>query len=196
MEATIQSNKMDGDREEERTGPDLTSLPQERHVWRMPELTPISQVPVKKLVQLSQGRDVGNITKPLEGGMNSYLHIKRFLGQERTIEILGAWSSLSFKAKVKKIKKWLKNQSILSIDKRKELKMTPALEKEGPVASNNSKPNPEVSEDKPNGPYKKHRAPKNNKGIANLQTLPTRVKDPQVGAFSCGQCIQYFQNPY
>ncbi|MBW0568349.1 hypothetical protein O181_108064 [Austropuccinia psidii MF-1] len=26
------------------------------------------------------------------------------------------------------------------------------------------------------------------------QTLPTRVHDPQIGAFSCGQCLQYGQD--
>ncbi|MBW0461462.1 hypothetical protein O181_001177 [Austropuccinia psidii MF-1] len=28
------------------------------------------------------------------------------------------------------------------------------------------------------------------------QTLPTRVQDPQIGAFSCGQCLQYGQDSY
>ncbi|MBW0575761.1 hypothetical protein O181_115476 [Austropuccinia psidii MF-1] len=95
--------------------------------------------------------------------MNSYLHIKRFLGQEKTIELLGGWSTLSFKDKVKKINNWLMNQSLFSIDK-KELEMTPALEKEGPVASTSSKPAPEVSKDKPKGPQKKQRSPKNHQG--------------------------------
>ncbi|MBW0551631.1 hypothetical protein O181_091346 [Austropuccinia psidii MF-1] len=69
--------------------------------------------------------------------MNSYLHIKSFLGQEKTIELLGGWSPLSHKDKVNEINNCLKNQSILSIDQKKELEMTPALE-EGPVASTSS----------------------------------------------------------
>ncbi|MBW0502905.1 hypothetical protein O181_042620 [Austropuccinia psidii MF-1] len=95
--------------------------------------------------------------------MNSYLHTKSFLGQEKNIELLGGWSPLSFKEKVKKIKNWLKNQSLLSIDQ-KELEMTPALKKEGPVVSTNSKPAPEVSKDKPKGPQKKQKGPKNHQG--------------------------------
>ncbi|MBW0541666.1 hypothetical protein O181_081381 [Austropuccinia psidii MF-1] len=43
MEATIQYNQMDVDREEARPGPDLASIPQERHVWRIPELPSIPQ---------------------------------------------------------------------------------------------------------------------------------------------------------
>ncbi|MBW0541618.1 hypothetical protein O181_081333 [Austropuccinia psidii MF-1] len=42
--------------------------------------------------------------------------------------------------------------------------MTPALEKEGPVASTSSKPAPEVSKEKPKGPQKKQKGPKNHQG--------------------------------
>ncbi|MBW0576278.1 hypothetical protein O181_115993 [Austropuccinia psidii MF-1] len=42
--------------------------------------------------------------------------------------------------------------------------MTPALEREGPVASTSSKPAPEVSKDKPKGPQKEQKGPKNHKG--------------------------------
>ncbi|MBW0577557.1 hypothetical protein O181_117272 [Austropuccinia psidii MF-1] len=92
-------------------------------------------VPVKKLVQSSQERRVGNIPKPLAGAMSFYLPIKSFLGQEKTIELLGGWSTFPFKEKVNK----MKNKSILSIDKKKELEITPAVEKESPVVSNSSR---------------------------------------------------------
>ncbi|MBW0580910.1 hypothetical protein O181_120625 [Austropuccinia psidii MF-1] len=65
---------------------------------------------------------------------------------------------------VKTIKNWLKNQSILSIYQKKELEMTPALEKEGPVASKSSKPAPEQYKYKPKGPQKKQRGPSKNQG--------------------------------
>ncbi|MBW0527433.1 hypothetical protein O181_067148 [Austropuccinia psidii MF-1] len=55
-------------------------------------------------------------------------------------------------------------QSPLSIDQKKELEMTPALETEAPVASISSKPAPDVSKDKPRGPQKKKRGPKNPQG--------------------------------
>ncbi|MBW0501487.1 hypothetical protein O181_041202 [Austropuccinia psidii MF-1] len=96
--------------------------------------------------------------------MNSYLHIKSFLGQEKNIELLGSWIPLSCKENVKKIKNWLKNQSLLSIDQKKELEMTPAFKTEGPVASTSSKPAPEVSKDKPKRPHKKQRGPKSHQG--------------------------------
>ncbi|MBW0519224.1 hypothetical protein O181_058939 [Austropuccinia psidii MF-1] len=80
-----------------------------------------------------------------QGAINSYLHIKSFLDQEKTIELLGGWRPFSCKDKVKMRKNWLKNQSLLSIDQKKELEMTPALETEGQVAPSISKPAPEVS---------------------------------------------------
>ncbi|MBW0563364.1 hypothetical protein O181_103079 [Austropuccinia psidii MF-1] len=96
--------------------------------------------------------------------MNSHLQIKSFLGQEKTIEPLGGWSPFSCKHKVKKMNNWLKNQSPLSIDQKKKLEMTPALETESPVASTSSKPAPEVSKDNPKGPQKKQKGPKNHQG--------------------------------
>ncbi|MBW0576309.1 hypothetical protein O181_116024 [Austropuccinia psidii MF-1] len=135
MEATIQSNWIDVDKEEARPNLKVSNLPQERHIWRMPELPRFPK-----------------------------LHIKSFLGQEKTIELLRGWSPLSCKDKVKRIKNWLKNQSLLCIDQKKELEMTPDLETEGPVASTSSKPAPEVSKDKPKGPQKKQKYPKNHQG--------------------------------
>ncbi|MBW0569189.1 hypothetical protein O181_108904 [Austropuccinia psidii MF-1] len=153
MEAIIQSNQMDVDKEEARPNPKVSNLPQERHIWRMPELPPIPQgmnhfqVAEIEIYQCQYKnwfreakREEWEICPSLcQGAMNSYLHIKSFLGQEQTIEPLGGWSPLSCKDKVKKINNWLKNQSLLSIDQKRELEMTPALETEGPVASTSSR---------------------------------------------------------
>ncbi|MBW0565007.1 hypothetical protein O181_104722, partial [Austropuccinia psidii MF-1] len=43
MEATIHFNQMDVDKEEARPNPEVSNLPQERHIWRMPELPHIPQ---------------------------------------------------------------------------------------------------------------------------------------------------------
>ncbi|MBW0517563.1 hypothetical protein O181_057278 [Austropuccinia psidii MF-1] len=99
-----------------------------------------------------------------QGAMSSYLQIKSFLGQEKTIERFGGWSLLSFKDKFKKINNWLKNQITLSIDQKKELEMTPALQIEVPVASNSSKPAPAVLKDKLKRPQKRQRGSKSNRG--------------------------------
>ncbi|MBW0494321.1 hypothetical protein O181_034036 [Austropuccinia psidii MF-1] len=88
--------------------------------------------------------------------MSSYLHIKIFLGQEKTIEPLGIWSLLSCKDKVKKIKSWLKNKSLLTVDQLKGLEMIPALEKERQGVSTSSRT--------PQGPQRKQKGPRTNKG--------------------------------
>ncbi|MBW0572321.1 hypothetical protein O181_112036 [Austropuccinia psidii MF-1] len=133
--------------------------------------------------------------------MNSYLHIKSFLGQEKTIELLGGWIPLSCKDKVKKINNWLKNQSLVSIDQKKELEMTLALEKEAPVASTSSKPAPEASKYKPKrtseeAERSQELSQKGQRQSQLAQTLPTGVQDPQIGASSWGQCLQYGQNSH
>ncbi|MBW0528840.1 hypothetical protein O181_068555 [Austropuccinia psidii MF-1] len=87
-------------------------------------------VPIQNLVQSSKGRGVGNMPKPLAGGHELLLTHQ----DHRT---LGGWHPFSCKDKIKKINDWLKNQSLLSIDQKKELEMTPALE-EGAVASTSS----------------------------------------------------------
>ncbi|MBW0593626.1 hypothetical protein O181_133341 [Austropuccinia psidii MF-1] len=115
---------------------------------------------IQRVFQGRQRRGVGNMPKPLAGG-----HELLLTYQEKTIELLTGLSQLFCKDKVKKIKNWLKNQSLLSIDQKKELEMTPALETEGSVASTSSKPAPEVSKDKPKGLHqKKKKGPKNHQG--------------------------------
>ncbi|MBW0501316.1 hypothetical protein O181_041031 [Austropuccinia psidii MF-1] len=129
--------------------------------------------------------------------MNSYLHIKSFLGKEKIIELLEGFNPFSCKDKVKKIKSWLKNKSLLSIDQKKEWEMTPALEKEGPVVSTSSRSvrgqAQKASEEKersqePSGKIQRQRK--------WAHTSPMRVQDPQIGTFSNGKCLQYGQNSY
>ncbi|MBW0494629.1 hypothetical protein O181_034344 [Austropuccinia psidii MF-1] len=177
MEAIIQSNQMDVDKEEARPNPEMSSLPQERHLWRIPELPlipqwlnhfqveaiEIYQSKYKNWFREANEKEWGICPSLWQQAMNSYLHIKSFLGQDKTIEILQGWSPLSCVYKVKKIKNLLKNQRLLSTDQKKELEMTPALE-EGPVASTGSKPAPEESKEKPKGPQNKKKGPKNNHG--------------------------------
>ncbi|MBW0578464.1 hypothetical protein O181_118179 [Austropuccinia psidii MF-1] len=146
MEATMQSNQMDVEKEEARPNPEMPNLPQERQIWRMQEFPHIPQglnhLQVSEIeIYPCQYKHWFRAAKEEEweicpslwlGAMNSYLHIKSSLGQEKTIEPFGGWSPFSCKDKFKNIKNWLKNQSLLSIDHKKELEMTPALETEGP----------------------------------------------------------------
>ncbi|MBW0585927.1 hypothetical protein O181_125642, partial [Austropuccinia psidii MF-1] len=49
LEATIQSDQMDTDKEEARPNPEVASLHQERHIWRMLELPPFPKVCTHKI---------------------------------------------------------------------------------------------------------------------------------------------------
>ncbi|MBW0577942.1 hypothetical protein O181_117657 [Austropuccinia psidii MF-1] len=195
MEAAIQSNQMDLDREEVRPEKSPASLPQERHIWRMPELPLIPQglnhfqVAAIKIYQ-SQYKNWFRAAKEEEwdmcprlwqGAMNSYLHIKSFLSLEKTIGLLGGWSPLSCKDKVKKIKNWLKNQRLLSIGQKKELEMTPSLE-EGPVVSTSSKSAPETSKAKPKGPKKKNKGPRTIRARAKAKAIGTDLTHKGTGS--------------
>ncbi|MBW0563777.1 hypothetical protein O181_103492 [Austropuccinia psidii MF-1] len=211
MEETIQSNQMDVDKEEARPNPEVSNLPQERHIWKIPEFPPIPQglnhFQVESIeVYQCQYKNWFTAAKEeqweifpslWQGAMNSYLHIKSFLGQEKTIEILGGWRPLSCKEKVKMIKNWLKNQSLLSIDQKKDLEMTPALETEGPVASTSSRSVQRQAQRTSEEEERSQEPSRQGKRQSQLaQTLPTRVQDPQIRAFSRGQCLQYGQESY
>ncbi|MBW0579174.1 hypothetical protein O181_118889 [Austropuccinia psidii MF-1] len=117
--------------------------------------------------------------------MKSYFHIKSFMGPEKIIELLGGQSPLSFKENVKNIKNWLKKQSILSIDQKKELQMTSALEKAGPVASTSSKQAEELPKEKNKGLQKSQKGSTGNnkkgKGKANWhRTYPQGYRIPKL----------------
>ncbi|MBW0481973.1 hypothetical protein O181_021688 [Austropuccinia psidii MF-1] len=90
---------------------------------------------------------------------------------------------------------WLQIQSLLSVGQKKELEMTPALEKEGPVASKNSRSvqgQAQRTSEETESSQEQSRLWQRQSQLA--QTLPTMVQDPQIGAFSCGQCFQYGQD--
>ncbi|MBW0520686.1 hypothetical protein O181_060401 [Austropuccinia psidii MF-1] len=119
---------------------------------------------IQKLVQSSQRRGVGNMPKPLAGCHELLLTHQELSGSGEDHRALRRLQPIVLQPQSQKIKNWLKNQPLLSIDQKKELEMTPALETEGPVVSTSSKPAPEVSKDKPKGPQKKQKGPKNHQG--------------------------------
>ncbi|MBW0498761.1 hypothetical protein O181_038476 [Austropuccinia psidii MF-1] len=63
MEANIQSKQMDLDKEEARPSPDMASLLQERHLWRMPEFSLILQGPKNFDINSEPEIIHGNVSK-------------------------------------------------------------------------------------------------------------------------------------
>ncbi|MBW0550355.1 hypothetical protein O181_090070 [Austropuccinia psidii MF-1] len=124
-------------------------------------------MPIQKLVQSSQRRAVGNMTKPLAGGHELLLTHQELSGSVEDHRPLRRLEPIVLQRKSQKDNNWLMNQSLLSIDQNNELEMTPALKSEGPVACSSSKPAPEVSKDKPKGPENTQKGPKNHLGKGN-----------------------------
>ncbi|MBW0581812.1 hypothetical protein O181_121527 [Austropuccinia psidii MF-1] len=102
--------------------------------------------------------------KPLAGGHEILLTHQELSGSGEDHRAVRRLEPIVLQGKLKKMQNWLKNQSLLSIDQKKELEMIPALETKGPVAYTSSKPAPEVSKDKPKGPQKRQKVPKNHQG--------------------------------
>ncbi|MBW0529901.1 hypothetical protein O181_069616 [Austropuccinia psidii MF-1] len=105
-------------------------------------------VPIPKLIQSNKRRGVENMPKPFAGGHELLLTHQELTGLGEYHRTLRRVEPTVFQRQ----------------DQKKEMEMTPALEKEGLVASTSSKPAPEVSKDKPKGPQKKNRGPKNHQG--------------------------------
>ncbi|MBW0507927.1 hypothetical protein O181_047642 [Austropuccinia psidii MF-1] len=154
-------------------------------------------IPIQKLVQSSQRRGVGNMRKPLGGGHDLLITHQELCGSGGDHGTLRRLEPLSCKDKVKKIKNLLKSQSLLSIDQKKELEITPALETEGPVVSTSSRSvqrQIQRASEETERSQEPSRQVKRQRKLA--QTLPTRVQDSQIGAFSHGQCVQYHQDSH
>ncbi|MBW0494932.1 hypothetical protein O181_034647 [Austropuccinia psidii MF-1] len=90
------------------------------------------------------------------GKMSSLLKMKKLMGPEKTEDLIRGWKPMSCKGKVQNIKAWLKNQSILSEDKKKKLAQeNDKSPVEAPQASTRKNPPQQV-------PRKGKQAPKRN----------------------------------
>ncbi|MBW0536689.1 hypothetical protein O181_076404 [Austropuccinia psidii MF-1] len=56
MEEAIQSHQMDVDKEETRPNLEVSNLPQERHIWRMPELPPFPKKSINANKKIGSGQ--------------------------------------------------------------------------------------------------------------------------------------------
>ncbi|MBW0532922.1 hypothetical protein O181_072637 [Austropuccinia psidii MF-1] len=114
------------------------------------------------------------------GKKNSYLQVKKLLGLEKTQELLKGWKPMYCKGKVKNIKSWLKNQSILSEDQKKELAQKKGNSPvEAPKASKSRKASPK---EKPEVQAQME------------QALPPELQNSKEGKDSYGKCAKYGRN--
>ncbi|MBW0519521.1 hypothetical protein O181_059236 [Austropuccinia psidii MF-1] len=110
--------------------------------------------------------------KPLEGRYELLLTHKELSGSGEDHGTLRRMESIVFQIKGQKYKKLAEEPSLLSIEQKKELEMITDLEKAGPVMSTSSKPDPEVSKDKPKELRRIREVPR---------TIKAREKAKQIG---------------
>ncbi|MBW0581024.1 hypothetical protein O181_120739 [Austropuccinia psidii MF-1] len=189
MGATNQSNQMDVDEEEARPNPEVTSLPQERHIWRVPELPTIPQggsnrnmsMPAQKLVQRSKRRRVGNMPKPLEGGHELLLTHQELSESREDHRTLRRLEPIVFQRQEERVG----NDSSFGEKAPSGVYQLQTTSRSVQGQAQRTSEEEETSQDS---------ARQGQRQSQLAQTLPTREQDPQIGAFSSGQCIQRGQN--
>ncbi|MBW0493334.1 hypothetical protein O181_033049 [Austropuccinia psidii MF-1] len=156
-------------------------------------------MPIQELIQSSQRRGVGNMPKPLAGGHELLLTHKELSGLGEDHRTLRRMDPIFLQRKGQKDKELVE-----------KLKYFIHRPEEG--TGNDSS----FGERRPSGIYQlqtssrsvqrqpqrtseeeerlKETSGKRQRQIKLAQTLPTRIQDPQIGAFSCGKCLQYGQN--
>ncbi|MBW0506616.1 hypothetical protein O181_046331 [Austropuccinia psidii MF-1] len=120
------------------------------------------------------------------------------MGPEKTEELLKSWTPMSCKGQVQQIKSWLKNQSMLSDDQKKNLAQgkdnTPV---EAPQAST-SKNLPQQVPNKPNKTPKTNQKgkakPKWNKPYPQNYRIPKKEKTAMDNVFNMARTLMEFKN--
>ncbi|MBW0523336.1 hypothetical protein O181_063051 [Austropuccinia psidii MF-1] len=135
--------------------------------------------------------------------MNSYLQVKKFIGPERTEEIMMGWTPLSCKGQVQQIKAWLKNQSMLSEDQKnqfaheKENSPVEALQaftrKNPPQQVPNKRKKTPKSNQKGKKKAKVKAKPKWNKPYPQNYRIPKKEKTAMDNVFNMARTLMEFK---
>ncbi|MBW0565521.1 hypothetical protein O181_105236 [Austropuccinia psidii MF-1] len=208
MEATIQSNQMDLDKEEARPGPDLVSPPQERHVWRILGFPPIPQglclqplIPSTKTGTEQPRKRSGKYAQAFGGGHELLLTHQELSGSgedHRTLRrdepIVLQNTRSKDKELVKEPKSFIhRPDKGIGNDSSFGERRTSGVYQLQTSSINVQRQTQGTSEEAERSQEPSRQGKRKNQ---LAQTLPTRVQDPQIGAFSHVQCFQYGQNSY
>ncbi|MBW0519367.1 hypothetical protein O181_059082 [Austropuccinia psidii MF-1] len=197
---------------------DKNVSPEERHKWRIPELLPVPkdlnnfqhaaveiyQCQYKNWFMTSKQHEWELLPSLWRGTMNSYLQVKKFMGPEKTEEIVKGWTPMSYKGQVQQIKAWLKNQSMLSEDQKKKLDQgkdnTPV---EAPQASTSKDPPQPVPNKPKKTPKTNQKGKKKAKGKAKPKwtkpypqhyRIPKKEKTSMDNVFNMARTLMEFKN--
>ncbi|MBW0491972.1 hypothetical protein O181_031687 [Austropuccinia psidii MF-1] len=94
---------------------------------------------VEKLVQRSQGRRMGNMPKTLAGGYELILTHKELSGSGEGYIAIRRLKPIFFQGKGQKDQDLVKAKILVLVDQKKELEMSPGVEKKGPLVSTSSR---------------------------------------------------------
>ncbi|MBW0530201.1 hypothetical protein O181_069916 [Austropuccinia psidii MF-1] len=136
--------------------------------------------------------------------MNSYIQVKKFIGPEKTEELLRGWIPISCKGQVQQIKAWFKNQSMLSEDQKKKF---PQGKDNIPVeaaqaSTRNNWPQQVPKKDKPTpkrnqkGKQKARGKEKSkwNKTYPQNYRIPKKEKTAMANVFNIARTLMEFKN--
>ncbi|MBW0555022.1 hypothetical protein O181_094737 [Austropuccinia psidii MF-1] len=144
-------------------------------------------MPVQKLVQSSQRRGVGNMPKPLSGGHELLLTHQELSGSGEDHRTPRMVEHTALQRQGQKDKELVEETKSLYINQKKELEMTPDLEKDSPVASTSSgSVRRQAQRNSEETDSSQELSRKGQMQSQLTQTLPKRVQDPQIGAFRSG----------
>ncbi|MBW0461071.1 hypothetical protein O181_000786 [Austropuccinia psidii MF-1] len=190
MEATIQYNQMDLEKEEARPVTDLESLPQERHIWRMPELlhSPMSVPTTFDINPEPERSQRGHALLPTHQELS---------GSGADHKTLSRMESLVLQGKGQKDEELVEEPKFFIHRQEERVGNDPRFGERRTSSVNllqtSSRTAQRTSEETERS-HKKSRQGKRKSKWA--QKLPTGVQDSQIGTLSCGKCVQYGQNPY
>ncbi|MBW0542293.1 hypothetical protein O181_082008, partial [Austropuccinia psidii MF-1] len=203
VEVTTPSNKMDLDQDIPVINQkDKNISPEERHKCKMPELPPvlkeIYRYQYKSWFMAAKQQEWEIIPSLWIGTINSYPQVKKFMGPKKTEELMKGWTPMSCKGQVHKIKAWLKNQSMLSEDRKK--KLAPGKENipvEAPQASARKRPPqqvPKKPKQTPKTNQKGKAKPKWNKPYSQNYRIPKEEKIAMDNVFNMARTLMELKN--
>ncbi|MBW0582685.1 hypothetical protein O181_122400 [Austropuccinia psidii MF-1] len=158
-------------------------------------------MPVQKLVQSSQRRGVGNMPKPLAGGHELLLTHQELSGSGEDHRALRRMETPVLqrqgqkdKGLVEEPKSFIHRQEEGTGNDSSFGDRSPSGVYQLQTSSRIVQRQAQRTSEEAERSQEPSRQGQRQSQLA--QTLPTRVQDPQIGAFSCGQCIQYGQNSH
>ncbi|MBW0518314.1 hypothetical protein O181_058029 [Austropuccinia psidii MF-1] len=153
-------------------------------------------MPVQRLVQSSQGRRVGSMPKPLAGGHELLLTNEELSGSGEYHRALKRLEPIVLQIQGQKDKGLVEEPRSFIHRPEERVGNDSSFGDRGPSGIYQLKTSSRsVQGQAPETSEEAERSQEPSRQSQMAQTLPTWVQDPQIGAFSCGQCIQHGQNP-